>query len=152
MPVESELHVHENDLRLPQHQHKNSTSTTSTASLIDDEVVEIRNLVSGTISTTINLSSHLLDGSPIDFIELNSNGTLLLFRTKSKKLGLHIIKEGSTSTLLSQDCGYAQWAPESNTGGSIIVAQRRKSKSVLVWYDANQPLHVVEYSNDQKSC
>lgn len=90
------------------------------AYLIDKETVCIKDLVTST-------SIVLPHSYEIDFLELNLNGSLLLFRDKRRSLHLFDLKAQAQSNLIC-DCSYAQWVPRSN----VVVAQSHTQ--MCVWY------------------
>ena len=69
---------------------------------------------------------------PVDFVELNSRGDLILFRDKGRTLHLFDVELQRRTTLLGR-CGYAQWVPESD----VVVAQ--SGQSMCVWYNIKTP-------------
>lgn len=90
------------------------------AYLLDKQTICIKDLAS-LASVTI---AHTYE---IDFIELGSTGSLLLFRDKRHDLYLFDTEKREKS-MLCGGCSYAQWVPESN----VIVAQCHSQ--MFVWY------------------
>lgn len=76
---------------------------------------------------------------PIDFLELNSSGSKLIFRDKKKRLNICSIYQQKKSTLLNF-CSYVQWVPMSD----VVVAQNRGN--LCVWYNIDDPDKVVIYN------
>ena len=68
----------------------------------------------------------------IDWLELNPQGTYLLFRNKKRRLNLYKIETQQLTTML-EFCKYAQWVPESN----VAVAQGRDT--LCIWYAIENP-------------
>jgi intraflagellar transport protein 172 len=58
--------------------------------------------------------------SRIDWLELNTRATHLLFRDKKRQLHLFDVKTQTRHTLLNY-CSYVQWVP----GSDVVVAQNR---------------------------
>lgn len=94
--------------------------------------IRILDLVSGATSATVNHDSR------VDWLELNSRGSLLLFRDKRRRLHLYDVARQQRSTLLSY-CNYAQWVPDSD----VVVAQRRSQ--LCVWYNIRAPEKMTSY-------
>jgi intraflagellar transport protein 172 len=92
------------------------------AYLIDPYTIYIQDLV------TQNLIISLSHESPIEFLDLNRNGSKLLFRDNKRHLYLYLIQENKKVTLLNF-CGFVQWVP----GTEVLVAQDRKN--MIVWYN-----------------
>ena len=86
----------------------------------------------GATSATVNHDSR------VDWLELNSRGSLLLFRDKRRRLHLYDVARQQRSTLLSY-CNYAQWVPDSD----VVVAQRRSQ--LCVWYNIRSPEKMTSY-------
>lgn len=96
------------------------------AYLVDPETLAIETLwpadhARNADSTVIN------HGSAIDFLELNSNATHVLFRNKRKQLHLLDVESQERRALLAY-CTYAQWVP----GADVVVAH--DGDRLLVWY------------------
>lgn len=102
------------------------------AFLLDEQTVRVMDL---TTSATIGTVGH---DARIDWLELNGRGNLLLFRDRRRRLVLHNIFSGRSSTLLSH-CSYVQWVPESD----VVVAQSRSN--LCVWYNIAAPDKVTNY-------
>ena len=100
--------------------------TKKIAYLIDLQTIRILDLISNTTLATINHDSR------IDWLELNSRATHLLFRDKKKNLHIYNIKGQERVTLLNY-CSYVQWVPNSD----VVVAQNRSN--LCVWYSINDP-------------
>ena len=96
------------------------------AYLIDLNTIQIQDL------TTQNMLSQINHDSKIDFLELNKNGTKLIFRDRKRHLYLYYVFEQKKVTLLNY-CGYVQWVPNSD----VLVAQDRKN--LCVWYNVDDP-------------
>eukprot|EP00761_Pharyngomonas_kirbyi_P006752 gb/GECH01006760.1/.p1 GENE.gb/GECH01006760.1/~~gb/GECH01006760.1/.p1 ORF type:complete len:1732 (+),score=261.24 gb/GECH01006760.1/:1-5196(+) len=114
---------------VPQKSHVNQENKTITY-LIDRHTIRILDLVSGLSVATIQ------HDSKIDWLELNSNGTKLLFRDKQNILHLYSIPSQTRTTLL-QHCSYVQWVP----GSDVVVAQSRGD--LCVWYSIDAPDRVT---------
>ena len=72
-------------------------------------------------------------------MELNPNGSRLLFRDKRKQLHLFNVKEQKKTTLLNF-CTYVNWVPDSD----VVVAQNRST--LCVWYSIDEPDKVTMYN------
>lgn len=90
--------------------------------LIDPFTIYIQDLI------TQNLIISISHESPIEFLDLNRNGTKLLFRDNKRHLYLYLLNENRKVTLLNF-CGFVQWVP----GAEVLVAQDRKN--MIVWYN-----------------
>jgi len=102
------------------------------AYLLDPQTLSVLDLNSGMTTATIT------HDSKIDFLELNSSSTKLLFRDKRRQLHLFNIRTQNRSTLLNY-CNYAQWVPRSD----VLVAQSRTNMNV--WYNIDDPDKVSVY-------
>lgn len=102
-----------------------SADNKKVAFLLDLQTISIKDLHLHA-STTINHDSR------IDWLELNANGSLLLFRDKRRQLHLFDLDSQTRSTLLNY-CNYVQWVPDSD----VVVAQNRTNLSV--WYNIRCP-------------
>ena len=100
--------------------------TKKIAYLIDLQTIRILDLINSVTLATINHDVR------IDWMELNSRATHLLFRDKKKNLHLYNIKAQERLTLLNF-CSYVQWVPNSD----VVVAQNRGN--LCVWYSINDP-------------
>ena len=96
------------------------------AYLVDLNTINLQDLVSQQTIATIN------HDSKIDFLELNKNGSKLIFRDKKRHLYLYYIMTKKKVTLLNF-CGFVKWVPNSE----VLVAQERKN--VCVWYNVDDP-------------
>ena len=104
---------------------KNST-VKIIAYLIDLNTIYIQDL------TSQSIISNITHDSKIDFLELNKNGSKLIFRDRKRHLYLYYVFENKKVTLLNF-CGYVQWVPNSE----VLVAQERKN--LCVWYNVEDP-------------
>jgi intraflagellar transport protein 172 len=102
------------------------------AFLLDEQTVRVLDFGTGSVVATVSHDAR------IDWLELNARGNLLLFRDRRRRLMLHQIFSGRSSTLLSQ-CSYVQWVPDSD----VVVAQSRLS--LCVWYNIDAPDKVTSY-------
>jgi intraflagellar transport protein 172 len=104
------------------------------AYLLDAQTICVKDLISQA-SVTV---SH---DSKVDWLELNSRASLLLFRDKRRFLHLFNLETQVRSQLLSF-CTYVQWVPSSD----VVVAQNRNS--LCVWYNIHAPdqvtLHAIK--------
>ncbi|KAK9829656.1 hypothetical protein WJX72_007146 [[Myrmecia] bisecta] len=96
------------------------------AFLIDLQTVRIMDLVTGAALATVGHDVKL------DWLELNSRGTHLLFRDRKHQLHLYSLAKQERTTLLSY-CTYVQWVPSSD----VVVAQNRSN--LCVWYNIDHP-------------
>mmetsp|Transcript_22613 Transcript_22613/g.70776 ORF Transcript_22613/g.70776 Transcript_22613/m.70776 type:complete len:1626 (+) Transcript_22613:579-5456(+) len=110
---------------------KSSPPSTKIAYLIDAHTIGIKDLTS-------NGSTSLTHDSRIDWLELNGNGTALLFRDRHRRLNLFKVATQSRITLVDY-CTYVQWVPDSD----VVVAQSRKN--LCVWYNINAPDQVTSH-------
>ena len=102
------------------------------AYLVDLQTVRIVDL------NTSNTLATVHHDSKIDWLEMNEQGTHVLFRDKRRQLHLYELSKQKGCTLLSY-CSYVQWVPGSN----VVVAQNRDS--LCVWYSINQPEQVMMF-------
>lgn len=100
------------------------------AYLVDSHTIQILDLVS---SVSIAKIDHDIK---IDWLELNSRGSKLLFRDKSKQLYLFDVASQEKIPLLMY-CSYVQWVPDSD----VVVAQNRGD--LCVWYSIDAPDRVT---------
>ena len=91
------------------------------AYLLDLQTIHVQDLVTHT-SSTVNHDSR------VDWLELNSRASLVLFRDKRRALHMFDLTTQTRTTLLHY-CNYVQWVPESD----VVVAQNRSS--LYVWYN-----------------
>ena len=96
------------------------------AYLIDLNTIQIQDL------STQNMLCQINHDSKIDFLELNKNGTKLIFRDRKRHVYLYYVFDQKKVTLLNY-CGYVQWVPNSD----VLVAQDRKN--LCVWYNVDDP-------------
>jgi intraflagellar transport protein 172 len=96
------------------------------AYLIDLNTIQIQDL------STQNMLCSINHDSKVDFLELNKNGTKLIFRDRKRHLYLYYVFDQKKVTLLNY-CGYVQWVPNSD----VLVAQDRKN--LCVWYNVDDP-------------
>jgi len=99
------------------------------AYLLDTQTITVKDLHSHA-SSTVN------HDSKVDWLELNSRGTLLLFRDKRRHLHLFDVERQVRHTLLNF-CTYVQWVPNSD----VVVAQNRSN--LCVWYNIHAPDQVT---------
>lgn len=91
------------------------------AFLLDAQTVCVKDLIT-------QASVTLPHDSRIDWLELNSRASLLLFRDKRRYLHLYNLETQLRSQLLNF-CTYVQWVP----GSDVVVAQSRSN--LCVWYN-----------------
>ena len=103
------------------------------AYLLDPQTACIQDISNSLYQATIN------HDAKIDFLELNPNGSRLLFRDKRKQLHLFNVKEQKKTTLLNF-CTYVNWVPDSD----VVVAQNRST--LCVWYSIDEPDKVTMYN------
>lgn len=103
------------------------------AYLVDLQTIHILDLVSKSIFATIN------HDSKIDWLELNTKGTKLLYRDKRRTLNLVDVASTTRITLL-QLCSYVQWVPKAD----VVVAQSRTD--LHVWYSVDTPDKATVFS------
>lgn len=96
------------------------------AYLMDLQTVRIQDLVTNQTLATVN------HDVKVDWLELNTRGTHLLFRDKKRHLHLFNMAKQERVTLLNY-CQYVQWVP----GSDVVVAQSRSN--LCVWYSINTP-------------
>ena len=111
-----------------------SLPTSSPPPLPPPPQIRILDLVTNATSATVSHDSR------VDWLELNSRGSLLLFRDKRRRLHLYDVARQQRSTLLSY-CNYAQWVPDSD----VVVAQRRAQ--LCVWYNIRAPEKMTSYDS-----
>lgn len=99
------------------------------AYLLDSHSIVVKDLVHHVALT-------VLHDAKIDWLELNSRGTLLLFRDKRRYLHLYNV-ENQTRNQLLNFCTYVQWVPNSD----VVVAQNRSQ--LCVWYNISSPDQVT---------
>jgi len=100
------------------------------AYLQDLQTIRILDLDSGITVATIE------HDSKVDWLELNTQATTLLFRDKKRQLHLYDLENQVRSTLLTY-CSYVQWVPDSD----VVVAQNRNN--LCVWYSVAHPERVT---------
>lgn len=103
------------------------------AYLLDSKTIIVQDLNKNLNMAQINHENTL------DFLELNSSGSKLIFRDKKKRLTISNIYTQSKTTLLNY-CSYVQWVPLSD----VVVAQNRGN--LCVWYNIEDPDKVVIYN------
>lgn len=99
------------------------------AFLLDSQTICIKDLITQA-SVTIPHDSR------VDWLELNSRASLLLFRDKRRYLHLYNL-ESQTRNQLLNFCTYVQWVP----GSDVVVAQSRSN--LCVWYNIHAPDQVT---------
>ncbi|QDZ23436.1 intraflagellar transport protein [Chloropicon primus] len=102
------------------------------AYLIDLQTICILDLNTGVTLATIQHEHK------IDWLELNPQGTHLLFRNKKCRLHLYKVETQQLTTML-EFCKYAQWVPDSD----VVVAQGRDT--LCVWYAIDTPEKVTTF-------
>ncbi|RYH28435.1 hypothetical protein EON65_12160 [archaeon] len=115
-------------LRINERPH--DTDNKKIAFLLDAQTISIKDLVTQASITV----SH---DSRIDWLELNSRASLLLFRDKRRYLHLFNLETQSRSQLLNF-CTYVQWVP----GSDVVVAQNRNT--LCVWYNIHAPDQITQ--------
>lgn len=101
------------------------------AYLIDTHTLQVVDLAAGGL-----VAATIAHDTKIDWLELSSKGTSLLFRDKRRQLSLVDVESGVRSTLLAY-CSYVQWVPDSD----VVVAQNRGS--LCIWYSLDTPERVT---------
>lgn len=91
------------------------------AYLLDQRSIFIKDLVKMTISS-------IEHNVAIDFLELNTTCSHLIFRDKKQNLTMYDLSTGIKNQILSH-CGYTQWIPCTD----VLVAQSQQS--MCVWYN-----------------
>lgn len=94
--------------------------------------VRILDLTSGITVATINHETR------IDWLELNTRASHLLFRDKKRQLHLYSLAKQERTTMLHY-CSYVQWVPQSD----VVVAQNRGN--LCVWYSIDDPERVTVF-------
>ena len=102
------------------------------AYLIDLQTVCVLDLNTGVTLATIQHEHK------VDWLELNPQGTHLLFRNKKCRLHLYKVETQQLTTML-EFCKYAQWVPDSD----VVVAQGRDT--LCVWYAIDTPEKVTTF-------
>ena len=102
------------------------------AYLIDLQTICILDLNTGVTLATIQHEHR------IDWLELNPQGTHLLFRNKKCRLHLYKVATQQLTTIL-EFCKYAQWVPDSD----VVVGQGRDT--LCVWYAIDTPEKVTTF-------
>jgi intraflagellar transport protein 172 len=100
--------------------------------------VRILDLTSGITMATINHEAK------VDWLELNTRATHLLFRDKKRQLHLYNLAKQERITMLHY-CSYVQWVPQSD----VVVAQNRGN--LCVWYSIDNPDKVKNKPKKTKS-
>eukprot|EP01135_Chromosphaera_perkinsii_P005322 Nk52_evm3s343 gene=Nk52_evmTU3s343 len=124
------MNPHLLSVRLNESKRRNEMDSKKIAYLVDAQTICILDLMSGVTLTTIN------HNSKIDWLELNTRATILLFRDKRRRLHLYDIVKESKTTLLNY-CSYVQWVPFSD----VAVAQNRSN--LCIWYSIDDPERVT---------
>jgi intraflagellar transport protein 172 len=100
------------------------------AYLLDLQTIRVLDLQTQQTVATITLDTK------IDWLELNTRGTKLLFRDKRRALHIYDVATESRTTLINY-CDYVQWVPDSD----VAVAQNRNT--LCVWYAIDHPEQVT---------
>jgi intraflagellar transport protein 172 len=119
-------------VRMNEPRNKNEAAVKKIAYLLDSQSIRVMDLARGTEEASIN------HDTKIDWLELNSRGSKLLFRDKKRCLHLYDIHSQQRHTLLNF-CNYVQWVPDSD----VVVAQSRRT--LCVWYSIDNPKDVTNF-------
>ena len=98
------------------------------AYLLDPQTICIRDLVK------MNISSIEHNGV-VDFVELNTTCSHLIFRDKKQNLMLYNVNTRTKRRIMS-NCGYVQWIPSTD----VLVSQ--SGSRMKVWYNIQSPNQV----------
>jgi len=98
------------------------------AYLVDSLTIHIQDL------QTQNILNKIYHDSNIEFLDLNRNGTKLIFRDSKRSLYIYYMEESRREILLNF-CGFVQWVPNTD----VLVAQDQKN--LYIWY------HIEDFEN-----
>eukprot|EP00854_Cymbomonas_tetramitiformis_P006568 gene6568-7868_t len=119
-------------VRLNEGRHEISDDNKKIAFLIDVQTIRILDLNTGVTIATITHEAR------IDWLELNTRASHLLFRDKKRQLHLFNLAKMERTTMLHY-CSYVQWVPQSD----VVVAQNRGN--LCVWYSIDNPERVTVF-------
>ncbi len=106
-------------------EYSNVSTTKTLAYLLDQRTIGIKDLANMTMSSVEHSVA-------IDFLELNTSCSHLIFRDKKQNLILYNMTTRAKNLILLK-CGYTQWIPSTD----VLVAQSGDKMSV--WYN----IHII---------